>query len=375
MATIFFSLSGEGRGHATRIRAVVESLREQHSIRLFTSGDAYKFLAPIYRGTEVALHRIAGLRFHYTETRRLDFTRTGSEALRYLRRLPMLRRMLARHLERERPDLIVTDFEPALPRAGRRLGIPFVSLDHQHFLTTYDLGGLPRHLRWHARYMGLIVRGYFSGQRESIVSSFYFPPLRRGCEGVTQVGVMLRPEILAAPATAGGHLVAYWRRFVAPPVLEALAASGREVRVYGLGAQPRRGNLVFREIDETRFVEDLATCDALVSTAGNQLVGEALYLGKPALVMPEARNFEQYINAHFLARSGAGDWVEMEKATPAHLRRFLGRLDEFRGCIDRRRMNGLPLTLAALRRHLPAPALQTRPEPGPAPARPLARTA
>lgn len=83
-------------------------------------------------------------------------------------------------------------------------------------------------------------------------------------------------------------------------------ATRREVRMYGLGAQPRRGNLVFRDIDEHRFLEDLATCDAMISTAGNQLVGEALYLAKPVLVLPEARNFEQYINAHFLARSGAG---------------------------------------------------------------------
>ena len=48
---------------------------------------------------------------------------------------------------------------------------------------------------------------------------------------------------------------------------------------------------------------------AVVSTAGNQLVGEALYLGKPVLVMPERVNFEQAINAHYLEQSGAG-WVE-----------------------------------------------------------------
>ncbi|MEN9678052.1 MAG: hypothetical protein RIS76_3948 [Verrucomicrobiota bacterium] len=361
MAKIFFSLSGEGRGHASRVRAIVESLRHQHEISLFTSGDAFRFLAPLYRGTSVAVNRIAGLRFQYTPGGRLDSMGTAAEGVRYLRRLPQLRRMVERHIQRERPDLAVVDFEPSLPRAARHLGVPFVSVDHQHFLTTYDLRSLPWRLRLRAGMMGLIVNGYFSGQKETVVSSFYSPPLRRGSRDVTQVGVMLRPELLTMPTENRGHLVAYWRRFANGPVLEALAATGREVRIYGVGAQPRRGNLIFREVDELRFLEDLASCDALVSTAGNQLVGEALHLGKPVLVLPEPRNFEQYINAHFLAQSGAGYWVEMERATPAHFTRFLARTDAFRSRIDSQRMNGLPATLEALQRHLPIQAPTPKP--------------
>jgi hypothetical protein len=38
MAKVFISLSGDGRGHATRIRALVEALRAEHEITLFTSG-------------------------------------------------------------------------------------------------------------------------------------------------------------------------------------------------------------------------------------------------------------------------------------------------------------------------------------------------
>lgn len=356
MARLFFSVSGEGRGHATRARAVVESLRHEHEITLFASGEAWRFLAPLYRDTRVRVHRIGGLRFHYNAARRLNFSRTGAEAIRFLRRLPMLVGMLGRFLERERPDLVVTDFEPALPRAARRMGVPFVSLDHQHFLLTYDLSGLPPRLRLHAAYMALIVRAYYSGQAATIVSSFYFPPLRRGCRGVTQVGVMLRPEVLAARPERGGHLVAYFRRFAGPRLIEALHATGREVRVYGLGAQPAAGRLRFHAVEERRFVEDLAACDALISTAGNQLVGEALHLGKPVLALPEARNFEQYINAHFLARSGAGAWCEAERAGPAEVARFLARLDAFRPPADAARIHGLPATLAVLRRHLPPAA-------------------
>jgi len=353
MAKVFLSLSGEGRGHATRIRAVAERLRQHHELRIFAPGDAHAFLAPLYRDTDVRVDRIPGLRFHYTRRGSLDYLRTGRAAATYLMRLQSLRATLDRCLQSEQPDLVITDFEPALPRAARRCGVPFVSLSHQHFLVTYDLRSLPRSLRLHAAYMGAIVRAYYSGQRATIVSSFFFPPLRRRCHQVTQVGVLLRPEVTDAVPETGDHVVAYFRRFAGPHVLDALASARREVRVYGLGARPRCGNLVFRAVEERRFIEDLAGAAALVATAGNQLVGEALWLGKPSLVMPETANYEQYINAHFLRQSGAGDWSPAETFSAEVLDRFLAGLDGYRSRIDARHMNGLPATLRVLERFLP----------------------
>ena len=39
-----------------------------------------------------------------------------------------------------------------------------------------------------------------------------------------------------------------------------------------------------------RFVDDLAGSAAMIGAAGNQLIGESLYLGKPLFVMPERRH-------------------------------------------------------------------------------------
>lgn len=352
MARVFISMSGEGRGHATRVRAVTEALRGEHDICLFAPGDAHQLLAPLYEGTDVAVESIPGLRFHYRGGRRVDYSRTGREALRYLIGLPRLLRRLEARIRDERPGLIITDFEPALPRAARRAGVPFVSLDHQHFLLTYDLSSLPRRLRWHAAYMAAVVRVYCSGQAESIVSSFYFPPLRTEAHHVTQIGVLLRPEVVAARPRHGDHLVSYWRRFAPENVLQALRDCGREVRVYGLGERPSEGNLTFRPISADGFLTDLAGCSALVCTAGNQLVGEALHLGKPVLAAPEPGNYEQYINAHFLGQSGAGDWAEMAAFDGGLLQAFLKNLEQHRRRIPRDRMNGLPEALRLLRRQL-----------------------
>lgn len=356
MARIIFSLSGEGRGHATRVRTLIEQLRPQHEITVLAPGDAFEFLAPLYEKASVGVRLMPGLRFRYRDSGRLDFMRTAAGAARYLRGLPGLLDELEGWLRREAFDLAVTDFEPALPRAAQRCGIPLLSVSHQHFLLTYDLRGLPRALRWHAAYMRWIVRAYYSGQAHTIVSSFYFPPLRRRCRQVTQVGVMLRPELRRAVPGRGDFLVAYLRRYAPPHVLEALATCGLPVRLYGLGERPAEGALTFHAISERDFLEDLTGCAGLVATAGNQLVGEALFLGKPCFVMPEDGNFEQHINAHFLAQTGAGRWRPFGQVNRAALLGFVRHLDALAARIDRRRLDGLPAVLRVFEQFLPTGA-------------------
>jgi uncharacterized protein (TIGR00661 family) len=229
-----------------------------------------------------------------------------------------------------------------------------------------DLSSLPRPLQARAWLWAQAVRLFYSGQVETVVSSFFAPPLLKGINHpVTQIGVLLRPEILAAPRACDGHLLVYLRKFASPALFSALRGLGRPVRIYGLGERPSEGLIRFHAIDQRRFLEDLASCEALISTAGNQVVGEALFLGKPVLAMPESNNHEQYINAHFLRQSGAGDWVELESVTVDDLRRFLERLDEFRSHIDVEWLNGNPAALAAIKRHLPRTADDAIPEPPP----------
>jgi uncharacterized protein (TIGR00661 family) len=354
VATIFYSIAGEGRGHATRVRAIVEALRREHRFTLFASGAAYEFLSEVYAGTPgVFVHAIAGVKFRY-RGQRVHYLKTLlCELPLYLWHLRRTTAAIEETIRRESPDLAITDFEPLLPRAAKRCGLPFLSVDHQHFLVTSDLSSLAPRLRGRAWLIGLGVRCFYWGQRQTIVSSFFFPPLRRGFEKVVQAGILLRPEVLAAVPRAGKHLVVYVRKFFQKNLLEALRTCGREVWVYGVGPKPGEGRIHFRQISETGFLEDLATCDALITNGGNQVIGEAHHLGKPVLSLPESGNFEQEINAHFLRESGGGDAIPYEELDPARLLKFLGRCPEYRSRICRDDVNGNDRVVEAIRGHLP----------------------
>jgi len=135
-------------------------------------------------------------------------------------------------------------------------------------------------------------------------------------------------------------------------MLEALSSCGCEVRVYGLGEQSSTGNLRFLAVDSGRFIEDLATSRALITTAGNQLLGEALYLGKPVLAIPEERNYEQQINGHFLEMTGAGWSVEAGRISEKTVRSFMENIDRFQYRGDLGRLYGNPAARAVIQRYL-----------------------
>lgn len=359
MAKIFYSMCGEGRGHAARVRTVVDHLRHEHHLVLFAPEQAYEFLAPRYpAGTSgVEIRRIPGLRFHYTGGR-LDLCKSIATGVRYLFHMQELVRDLTQAIDREQPDLVITDFEPALPRAAERCGVPYISLDHQHFLVACDLRSLPFGLRNWARLMSIAVRMHHTRQKATIVSSFFQTPLLPGLEHVRQVGPLLRPEVTSAEVADREYVVSYLRPHTPPSVLELLHRSGRSVKVYGLGERESDGRLSFCKFDDRRFVEDVAGCAAVVGAAGNQTLGESLYLGKPILALPERQHHEQRINGHFVEQMGAGMSVTIEDVQSAHVERFFDRLDRFQSIAAtlRGKIDGTAQALAAIGEHLPQPA-------------------
>jgi UDP-N-acetylglucosamine:LPS N-acetylglucosamine transferase len=93
----------------------------------------------------------------------------------------------------------------------------------------------------------------------------------------------------------------------------------------------------------------MADCRAVFSTAGNQLISEAIHFGKPLLVMPEA-SLEQRLNARFVEEWGIGMSTLPREVSGGLLRAFLAREDEFAGRIGGIRRDGLDEALAAIRR-------------------------
>ena len=65
-------------------------------------------------------------------------------------------------------------------------------------------------------------------------------------------------------------------------------------------------NLTFHKINGQKFLDKMQQCAGLVTTAGFESVSEAMYLGKPVMMIPVKNHFEQACNALDGSFAGAG---------------------------------------------------------------------
>ncbi len=65
-------------------------------------------------------------------------------------------------------------------------------------------------------------------------------------------------------------------------------------------------NITFHKLNDKIFLEYMKDCSGYVSTAGFESICEAMYLGKPVMMVPTEGQFEQECNAMDAVKSKAG---------------------------------------------------------------------
>ena len=183
--------------------------------------------------------------------------------------------------------------------------------------------------------------------------------------GTTQrIGVLLRDEVIEAKKNSQleQHLVVYLRKHAPENLWPALMATGRPCHVYGLGEKPAEANLQFHAIDNDGFAKHLASSFCLITTAGNQLVGEAVYLEKPVLAIPEDGNFEQGLNSLMVLDSGCGWTSSFKDITPHFLQQFLLAVPQLRSNIVADELCGNDRAIEIIQQYLPQVAAKQQHE-------------
>jgi uncharacterized protein (TIGR00661 family) len=318
---IAYGVFGYGRGHATRAEAVLSELERRHDVLVLAGGDAHDVLAPRF-----CVVRIPTLRYVYGDNGVRCVRRTVSENLPRIAELVFrgegLQKVI-RVLRDARPDVAVCDADPWTHRACGVLGVPRIAFDHFGLLAYCNP---PIAWRDGLRAMrDVMAYRFLTGRPQRVlVSSFFAPSAPRG---VRVVGPLLRDEVRARPAQRGEHLLVYFNQGTAQMSarIEAeLRALAMPVVIYGAAESRDDGLIAYRRADPRAFVDDLARCRAVLSTAGNQLVGEAMHFAKPMLVVPED-TVEQRMNALALERLGVGERVDAATLDASRIRAFLGR--------------------------------------------------
>jgi uncharacterized protein (TIGR00661 family) len=305
MANILYGVNGEGSGHSTRAKEVISHLIAQgHTVHVVSFDRGLRNLSESFGVTE-----IFGFRFAYVNNR-VRYRRTVAKNLITAPKAARSLGMLTELVEHWKIDLVITDFEPLSCHVAHRKRLPVIAIDNQHCLTNTDVV-LPSKYRRDAAAAKLVTRLMTPHADAYLVTSFF--PAKPRKRNTFVVPPILRREVLDTTPTADGHVLVY----VTSPA-EDLAALLAQVRckfiAYGFGKEGAQGNILYKKPSMAGFLEDLASCRAIIANAGFSLVSEALHLGKPYLAVPVKHQFEQIFNAYYLEKNGYGAfWDELNK--------------------------------------------------------------
>jgi uncharacterized protein (TIGR00661 family) len=326
---ILYGVVGEGMGHAMRSRVLLDHLVQHHQVQVVVSGRAHDYLQQ--RASEqLQVQKIWGYTLVY-ENNEVNAWKTAVQNVKgAIAGWPQNVQAYFELAEQFHPDVVISDFESWSYLYAQRHDLPVISVDNMQVINRCThapeiLAGA----RIDFELTRAIVKAKVPGAFHYHITTFFYPPVRK--ERTTLHPPILRPEILAARPDAGDHLLVYQTSTSNSELPAVLRATGRECRIYGLRRdlkeEQREANLRYRPFSEAGFIDDLRTAAGVIASAGFTLMGEAVYLRRPMLAVPVTGQFEQVLNARYLAHAGYG--LAADTLTEASVGAFLERLPDF----------------------------------------------
>ncbi len=333
---ILYGVVGEGMGHATRSRVVLEHLLASgHEVRVVVSGRAHKFLTERFQGrASITFEEIHGLHL-VVEDNELDksaslWSNLDDAPAGIKKNVDVYQKVVGAGAQgHSRPECVISDFESWAYLFGRVHDLPVISIDNMQVINRCkhdaDVVG-ERGMKLAYRLTKFAVKSKLPGAYHYLITSFFFPPVRK--KRTTLVPPILRPEILQAQRRPGAHVLVYQTaatNTALVPMLQRM--TDYEFRVYGMGREGQEGNVTLRPFSEQTFIEDLSTAKAVIAGGGFSLMGEAVHLHVPMLSVPIKGQFEQILNGRYLQKLGYG--LHAEELDDELVASFLSRHEDF----------------------------------------------
>jgi len=321
LAKIVYGVSGEGSGHSSRAREMINHLQQLgHIVKVVSYDRGYRNLKEDFDVFETEGLHIA------SSDNRVSKVKTFTDNLQRLprghKKLNALRKDLFKTFW---PDGVITDFEPMCAYLAHHYDLPLITIDNQHRIR-YMTYPCPARLHAERRMTVNVIRAMVPRPDISLVTTFYYGEPRN--DRTLFFPPILRREVLALQPSLADHILVYLTSGF-ESFLKILKSFPREkFLVYGYDRQGRDGNLIYKPFSREGFLDDFASCKAVMGTAGFTLMTEAFYLRKPYLALPMRGQFEQELNAHWLAKLNYG--INLRRIRSEAVGNFLYRVPDFK---------------------------------------------
>ncbi|MFI3289756.1 MAG: glycosyltransferase family protein [Rikenellaceae bacterium] len=341
-----FVIQGEGRGHLTQALALSHMLRRNgHQVSEVLVGRcknrelpkffAEKIDAPVTQfdsptfdyGQNGKRGRVLKTIFNNTTPVKMNKWRKSIN-------------VIYKHIKRSECDVVINFYEFLLGATAMIYNIetPIICIghqfmiDHRKFEQTHSEGGtLMLRLNNHICSYGAYKR---------LALSFY--PMKRDISRhIEVVPPLLRPEIFSLESSKEDFVLGYMLNPAYLVEIVTWKSHNPDTKIHlfwdKIGAaecEERMPGLWLHKINDSLFLELMAKCSGYITTAGFESICEAMYLGKPVVMIPA--HVEQQINAADARSVGAGEIADEFNLTllKSAIKNYNANTEEFREWVD-----------------------------------------
>lgn len=310
-----FIVQGEGRGHLTQAITLENVLlRSGHEVVEILVGKSESRRLPGFftRSVHAPVKQFVSPNFLPTPAnKRINITRS---VLYNIAKVPEYLRSM--HYINERiiktgADMVINFYEllTGLIYFLYRPAVPQVCIGHQYLFLHKDFE-MPEKHKFGMKLLNMFTRLTALGAKEYLALSFRSMKDDKS-KRIKVVPPLLRRDVFRQEVTNGDYIHGYmvnsgfsecimrWHKEHPETPLRFFWDRWEETPVKKIDE-----TLSFYQLDDVEFLRQMSGCKAYASTAGFESVCEAMYLGKPLMMVPA--HIEQECNAYDAMKSSAG---------------------------------------------------------------------
>jgi uncharacterized protein (TIGR00661 family) len=319
---IVFAVQGEGRGHLTQAIAVYEMLTANgYTIAAVLIGmNQQKNLPAFVRARITAPIILLDSPYFIKDKHQCAIStfktilHTFKHLLSYKKSLSVIRATV----EKYQPDLLINFYEPLIGIAALigKIETKIISIAHQYLYLHPDFSFPESSSQKNIWTIRQYTR-FTAFKSDALVALSFYPLKRANHHNIYVCPPLLRNEVKQQEVFQGKHLLIYLVNAGYMKNIIEWHKNHPEYEVHCFTDSPAikgkwqyHENLYFHSLDDRKFLYYMANAMALVTTAGFESVCEAMYMGKPVLMVPVEHHFEQWCNARDAASAGAGIYAD-----------------------------------------------------------------
>ncbi|KZX17416.1 MJ1255/VC2487 family glycosyltransferase [Methanobrevibacter filiformis] len=297
---IFYSVCGEGMGHAVRSAVIIKELLKKYEIFVFASDRGYEYLNDKFDN----VFEITGFNTVY-ENNKVRNKKTLINAIKDTpNNLKENYGTLYKKAKEIGPNILISDFENYINILSTIINVPLISIDNIQMITKTKVEYPPESKIEMIKAKG-IIKYYIHFAKRYILTSFFYPEVKNPEKSIIYPPV-IRDKVRELKTSYGDYILVYQTSTSNNKLINTLKKIDEKFIIYGFDEEKTDGNLTFRKFNEDEIYNDMKDAKAVLTNGGFTFISEAIALKKPIFSVPAKGNFEQLINGFYVEKLGYG---------------------------------------------------------------------